>query len=131
MFPNIYVVDKTKPSVPAPETSNSVWENHSVILKQSINGGATLGGAYGYGGTATVGTSNTETDLTMPDHFQSLDITAHHGGNGGDLGMNGKNGVNLVKASSVKLKGSYTGTYAKSLRSTASQRRPSRLHKRR
>ena len=108
-----YVVDKTKPSVPAPETSNSVWENHSVILKQSINGGATLGGAYGYGGTATVGTSNTETDLTMPDHFQSLDITAHHGGNGGDLGMNGKNGVNLVKASLVKLKGSYTGTYAK------------------
>ena len=105
------VADKTKPSI---TNSNGVqaWQAHSVLMKQSTDAGLTTGGKYGYGGIASSGT-NIDCELTLPNYFQSIDFTTHHGGNGGDVGMNGTDGINLTNPTLNKLIGRFSGNYTK------------------
>lgn len=106
-----YVRDRSVPSI-VNENGATVWHNYSLTLKQSTSGGVTSGGAYGYGGMASA-SPNADAELVMADYFESLDISAHHGGAGGDVGMNGKDGVNIVKPTLTKLIGRHQGNYTK------------------
>ena len=103
-------VDKTRPSIVYQNIR--MYHHYSVTLKQSSNGGSTVGGAYGYGGMAADGT-NTDGELVMPNYFESLDVSLHHGGAGGDLGVSGGNGVNSQKTTLKKLKGRFNTVYQK------------------
>lgn len=105
------VADKTKPSI-INSNGSRIWQNHSVMLKQSANGGITLGGNYGYGGLAASGT-NLDSELAMSDYFQSLNLATHHGGSGGDVGMAGTDGINLTNSTLNKLIGRFSGNYTK------------------
>lgn len=103
--------DTTKPSI-IDENGAEIWQAHSVLLKQSSDGGLTSGGNYGYGGLAASGI-NIDCELVLPNYFQSLNLTTHHGGNGGDAGMAGSDGVNLTDSTLNKLIGRFSGNYTK------------------
>ena len=101
-------IDKTKPSLVY--QGLRMYEHHSVTLRQSSDGAMLTGGAYGYGGMGADGT-NSDGELVMPNYFESLDLTAHHGGAGGDVGTMGKEGVNTNKTTLKKLKGRFSDVY--------------------
>lgn len=101
-------VDKTRPSLVY--QGYRLYQHYSVTLKQSSDGGKTFGGAYGYGGMAADGT-NSDGELLMPNYFESLDLSLHHGGAGGDLGEGGGDGVNTLKTTLKKLKGRFDAVY--------------------
>lgn len=103
--------DRTKPSI-INSNGSEIWQAHSVLLRQSTDGGLTIGGKYGYGGLAASGT-NIDCELVLPNYFQSLDLTKHHGGNGGDVGMAGTDGINLTNSTLNKLIGRLSGNYTK------------------